>query len=286
MYKSIAVIGVGTLGGFVANSVSNIETVETLIIIDHDLVEHKNLKNSIYRQIDVGESKTEALSDIIKGKNNDITVITINEKFIEGKTTIPKCDLVLDCRDYTYDRRKEVDARLYISSRYLMVDCRNNVEYKVKTEGKYLVELKKEDLRYAASVVSMLIFNNTIETLTRDKCVQKYELDYTKRVDDHTCDIVYENPYDDGNFVNLPEKIVPILEANKQAPIEVFIGSSLLPICEFLIPQNSLQTSTDIVTSLSREIQRTCEFKNFVVSLHQRVDGRCFIELIPETGAA
>lgn len=284
-YKSIAVIGVGTLGGFITNSIANLESVETLIIIDDDVVEPKNLKNSIYRQIDIGSSKTDALTEIISHKNPELTIITINEQFIEGKTKIPPCDLVLDCRDYTYDRRREIDVRLYISSRYLMVDCRKDVEYKVKTEGKYLIELNKEDLRYAASLVSILIFNNTISSLMKDQCVQKYELDYVKHIERGTCDILYEDS-EKENFINLPDKIVPILEANKSSPLDVFIGSNMFPISEFSIPQNSLHTSSDIILFLSQGIENKCNFKNFVVSLHYRIDGNCFIELIPETGAA
>ena len=284
-YKTIAVIGIGTLGGFVANALSNNENLESIILIDHDIVETKNFKNSIYRQVDFGVQKTEALSEIINNKNKNITIISINEMFIEGKTKIPKCDLVLDCRDYTYDRRREIDARLYISSRYLMVDCRKNVNYKVKSEGKYLIQLSKEDLRYAGSLVSMLIHNDTIDTLMRNQSIEKYELDYVKRIDECSYDIVYENQRGEDKFLNLPDKIVPILEANRQAELQVCVGSCLFPLFEDSIPQNSLTTGTDIIIRLSTIISRNAQFNNFVISLHEQ-NGRFLLELIPETGAA
>jgi hypothetical protein len=284
VYKSITVIGLGTLGGFVVGALSNIETVETLILIDHDTVEQKNLKNSIYRQVDIGLHKTEALTDIISTTSN-ITVLSLEEKYIEGKTTIPKCDLILDCRDYTYDRLKEVDARLYISSRYLMVDCRKNVEYKTRTHGKYIMELSKEDLRYAASLVSMLVYNSTIKSLIKNKSVQKYELDYVKHIDKCAYDIVYENPVGEEKFVNLPDHILPIIEANKHSEINLYVGSSVFPFSELTLPKNSLQTSGDVVISLARAVADQCQFNNFVVSLHNRGDN-VFVELIPETGAA
>lgn len=284
-YKSIAVIGIGTLGGFVANALSNLEHLETLIVMDDDLVESKNLKNSIYRTIDVGVPKTEALREIISHKNPDLTIMTLEEKYIEDKTKIPQCDLVLDCRDYTYDRRKEIDVRLYISSRYLMVDCRRQVAYKVKTEGKYLVELNKEDLRHAASLMTMLISSNSIEKLMKDKSIQKYELDYVKRFDSTVCDIVYETPTGEEKFVNLPEKILPILEANKTHELEVMVGSEDFPIAEYQIPARSLNSSTDLVVSLTNAVSTQCQFNNFVVALHNS-QGRFLIELIPETGAA
>lgn len=284
VYKTIAVIGIGTLGGFIANSLSNIETLETLIVIDHDKVEVKNLKNSIYRQIDVGLTKVEALTDILSHKNPDLTIITLNEKFIEGKTKIPLCDLVLDCRDYTYDRRREIDVRLYISSRYLMVDCRKNVKYKIKSEGKYIVQLNKQDLRHAGSLVTMLISNNTIKKLLTDKLVQKYELDYVKHIDTKACDIMYERPAIEDKFVNLPDTIVPIMEANKTNDVDICVGSPLFPLSEYSIPKNSLQSSTDLVVRLTDAVA-TQNFNNFVITLSQN-RGKYLIELIPETGAA
>ena len=285
VYKTIAVIGIGTLGGFVANSLSNIETLETLIVVDHDKVEIKNLKNSIYRQIDVGLLKVESLIDILSQKNPDLTIMSLNERYIEGKTKIPLCDLVLDCRDYTYDRRKEVDIRLYISSRYLMVDCRKNIKYKIKSEGKYLVQLNKQDLRHAGSLVSMLISNNTIESLMKNHLVQKYELDYVKHIDNDICDIVYEDPSIEDKFVNLPDKIVPILEANKNTNVDICVGSSLFPISEYSIPQNSLHSSTDLILQLTHAISNQNQFNNFVIALRYS-QGKCLVELIPETGAA
>lgn len=277
-------IGIGTLGGFVANSLSNLEHLETLILIDHDTVESKNLKNSVYRQIDVGLTKVEALTDIISHKNPDLTIMTMNEQFIEGKTNIPKCDLVLDCRDFTYDRGRLIDVRLYISSRYLMVDCRKNVNYKTKAEGKYLTQLTKQDLRYAGSMMSILVSNDTITNLMKDKVVQKYELDYVKHINNDVCDIVYECQDGEEKFVNLPDTILPILQANKKADLEVCVGSSLFPIDGHLIPKNTLHSGSDIVVSLTKAV--ACHnFNNFVVSLYQNND-TFILELIPETGAA
>ena len=64
-YKRIAILGIGTLGGYVTESLSTLETTEQLIVIDHDIVEIENLKDTIYRQIDIGLLKTDAIYDII-----------------------------------------------------------------------------------------------------------------------------------------------------------------------------------------------------------------------------
>lgn len=285
VYKTVTVIGLGTLGGFVADAISNLEGVENLIVIDHDIVETKNLKNSIYRQIDIGLTKTEALKDIISAKGLNTNIYTKSKKYIEGEMKLQASDLILDCRDVTYNRDKEIDARLYISSRYLIVDCRKNVTYANRMVGKYLVELTKDDLRYAASIISMAIHSGTITSLLLSKSVQKYELDYVKHIDNYKCDIVYEDLVDEEKFVNLPDKILPILELNKKSDVNVFLGSKILPITERMIPKNTLQTSGDVILNLASVASSQCDFNNFVVSLFKEGD-QVFIELIPETGAA
>jgi hypothetical protein len=284
IYRSITILGIGTLGGFVANAISNLDTLENLVLIDHDKVESKNLKNSIYRQIDIGESKTEALIDIIKSKNPDLTIIGMTEKYIEGKTKIPTCDLVIDCRDYTYDRRKAIDVRLYISSRYLMVDTRKSVEYKIKTEGRYISEVTKQDFRYAGSLVSMLLEKDTINQLMKAQTVQKYELDYIKHLDKNVCDIIYEGTKYDEKFINLPDKISPILKANEKYKLDVCVGSQMSPMSQLEIPKNSLKSTHDIMENLLSAV-KCHDFNNFVVLLHQ-TNNNVILELIPETGAA
>lgn len=281
-FKSVAIIGLGTLGGFVAEAISNIDQVETLILIDHDKIERKNLSNSVYRVVDIGAYKVDALVDIIKHRNPDKTMIGFKEMFLEDKTTIPECDLVLDCRDFTYDRGKIIDARLYLSSRYLIVDTRKNVKYKDPQEGKYIELLSKDDLRYASSIVSMLITTKTISTLLKYRSVQKYELDYVKHFE-NKCDIIYDGV--DEKFINLPQNILPILETNKRKDVKVFLGNRTVPVSQRIIPKNQLKDSQDIIINLISVSQAMCQFNHFIVSTYKD-GGEFYIELIPETGAA
>jgi len=284
-YKSIVIIGLGTLGGFTAEAISNLENTEKLVIIDHDIVEQKNLKNSIYRQIDIGIAKVEALKDILLYQNSDIEIWAFQTEYAEGITKLTKEDLVLDCRDFTYDRKSEIDVRFYISSRYLMADFRKNVIYKERQTGKYIMELTKNDLKYAASIISMMIHNNTIEPLITSQSVQKYELDCIKHIDNYCYDVVYENTVGEEKFVNLPDKIVPILDMNKHKDVTVFLGSKVYPVLEKIIPMNTLKSSKDVIVSLASIVSCQKDFNNFVVSVFNE-GGNVYIELIPETGAA
>lgn len=284
-YKSVVIIGLGTLGGFTAEAISNLENTEKLVIIDHDIVEQKNLKNSIYRQIDIGIPKVEALKDILSYQNPDIEIWAFQTKYAEGITKLTKEDLVLDCRDFTYDRKSEIDVRFYISSRYLMADFRNNVIYKERQAGKYIMELTKNDLKYAASIISMMIHSNTIESLITSQSVQKYELDCIKHIDNYCYDVVYENTVGEEKFVNLPDKIVPILDMNKHKDVTVFLGSKVYPVLEKIIPMNTLKSSKDVIVSLASIVSCQKDFNNFVVSVFNE-GSNVYIELIPETGAA
>jgi len=285
VFKNIVIIGLGTLGGFTAEAISNLENTEKIVIIDHDIVEQKNLKNSIYRQTDIGNPKVEALKDILSIQNPNIEIWAFQTEYIEGTTKLPKEDLVIDCRDFTYDRKSEIDVRFYISSRYLMADFRKNVTYKERRAGKYIIPLTKNDLKHAATLISMMIDTASIAALIEIQTVQKYELDYVKHIDKYCYDIVYENVVGEDKFVNLPDKIVPILDMNKNKELTVFLGSRVYPISEKIIPKNTLKNSNDLISNLTSVISCQTDFNNFVVSVFNEGDNT-YIELIPETGAA
>jgi hypothetical protein len=285
VFKNIVIIGLGTLGGFTAEAISNLENTEKIVIIDHDIVEQKNLKNSIYRQIDIGTPKVEALKDILTSQNSNLEIWAFQTEYIEGITKLPKEDLVIDCRDFTYDRKSEIDVRFYISSRYLMADFRKNVTYKERRTGKYITTLTKNDLKLAATLISMMIDTVSIAALIEIQTVQKYELDYVKYFENNCYDIVYENVIGEDKFVNLPDKIVPILDMNKDKDLTVFLGSRSYPIAEKLIPINTLKSSRDLILTLTSIVSCQKDFNNFVVSVFNEGDN-IYIELIPETGAA
>lgn len=284
-YRTVTIIGLGTLGGFIADSLASLEGVEKLVIVDHDVVENKNLKNSIYRPIDIDLYKVDALEDIITSKINGVEIVKHQMRFDEWTSTLTKSDLVLDCRDYTYDRGAYIDARLYVSSRYLMVDCRKKVTYKKRKEGKYLEELTKDDLRYASTMVAMLLHSNTILSLIEAGTVQKYELDYVKRIDNCSYDILYDDAPGNDKFINLPEKILPILDLNKKRDLNLYVGSKEFPIAQSVIPKQALKSGNDLIVNLASLTNLQCDFNHYIVSVFNE-NNQVFIELIPETGAA
>ena len=286
MYNNVTIIGIGTLGGFLSNAIVNLETIKELTIIDSDIVEPHNIKNSIYRKKDIGKPKTECLCEILKQNNEDVKINKLNLNFIESEMDVPESDLVIDCRDFTYDRGVKIDIRLYLSSRYIIVDCRNNIKYKDHQEGGYLTELTKNDLRNATFIISMLIHNGEVSSLIGSKGVRKFDLDYLKKNKKQPKDIICdEYNTNENKFVNLTENVHPILEMNKEKDLNLYVGSETFPIHSQVVPKGYYKTPSDVVINLTSFVNLPLAFNNYIISSYNR-GGKSYVELIPETGAA
>lgn len=287
---TIAIIGNGSLGGFLALSLSELEEVDNLILIDDDKVESKNLKNSVFREVDVGRSKTSALRDIIYMHDNNTYVQAIETKFIEGESVLPDLDLAIDCRDYIYDRKDVIDCRMYMSGRYLIIDCRKDISYATNHQGKYLNKLTKDDLRLAAFNASMFIHKGLLNDL--NEMVHKIELDYMNRdvsnalqLRKDKTDLLVDSVPGDRKILNLQENINPIIELNKDADITVYLGDRKLPLIEKEVYKQTLISPDDVIRCLTSFIEVPHSFNNYLISVGR--DGlSCFIELLAETGAA
>ena len=307
--KRIAVIGLGTLGGSLCKNISEMESIDELVIIDYDILESRNIHNSVYNASHIGETKVDALKEIIE---NDINVIPLNMKYKEGKTPFPKCDIVVDCRDIVCDRGKEIDVRLYISGKILIIDCRKNVRTIHNYEGSYRRHLSKNELNKAGFFASQIICSEELYHLKQNNIVQRIDLDLLpsiinkamkKRFDNHI-DIIYEAVDGADRLQCLSENIQPIMKLNKVKDVSVFIGEreskdlcltkSLNPVNNLLqgpktkfavIPQNKLRNSNDLIHTLSEIVRTQHNLVNFIVTVRER-NGETFIELIEETGAA
>lgn len=288
-YSSICLIGVGTIGGFLAKSISELETTKNLLIIDHDIVELKNTKNSIYTKNDIGKFKVDALYEKIKNNTN---VTTINKKFIEGFTIIPKFDLVIDCRDFTYERKDLIDIRLYISYRNLVIDCRKNVIFNNKHEGAYIERLTKTELKTVILNFILLMENEILKELIKNKIIHEIAIDNVsektkKAIEQKSNDLVYdENNYDDNKLINLHKNYKEIIDINKNNNLTVCVGSKTSPFSSHEIPTNQIKTINDLISKFS-ECLETVPFQyNYYVISVNIYNNKYFIELLPETGAA
>lgn len=298
----IAVIGLGTLGGAICKNISTMQSIEELVIVDYDVVESRNIHNSVYHASQIGDTKVDALTELIE---DDIDVIPINEKYKEGKTKIPECDLVLDCRDIVCDRGNEIDVRLYITGKILIIDCRKNIRTQHNYKGSYRNQLSKSELNKAGFFASQIVCSDQIKEMKEQKSVQRIDLNLLpsmvdqamKASNENRIDIIYDS--DVGERLHcLEENIEPILCLNQTKDVDVFIGErNLDPFSRLMkmprvaktkyavIPQNSLRNSNDLIGALSNIVKEQSNIVNFIVTL-RKVNGETFVELLEETGAA
>jgi len=280
MVHQIAVIGIGTLGGFVAHTLSELDGIEKLILIDFDIVEEKNLINSIYRINDIGQHKTTALYSIIKEQRSKIEIEIITEKYNEFETVIPEVDIVIDCRDFICNRGNKIDVKLYISSRYLIIDCRKNLRYEDEYKGRYLTYLTKNDLRRASLIFSSFIQDGFVNYLINNQIIKEIDLDYLNKI---SSDIRNRNEmiidYDHSKLLNLEENVDTIIEENNRKDLMIFLGDKNTSKLSKRIPRNSIKNTNDVVRAISS--MNISKQYYYIISMTNNN-----IELLQETGAA
>lgn len=295
--KKIIVIGVGSFGGFLCKHLSELETVKELYIIDHDFVESKNVRNSVYSISQVGEYKVDALKELIQ---DEVFVMDFKTSYFEGKTKLPKADLVIDCRDVVCDRDDEIDVRLYISGRMLVIDCRQNVKCHREYKGSYNTSLSKSEIRKAAFYAAQIISSSELKTLKGNGLIQTIDLDLipgvlTKAVNEtlaNKTDLIYEVFDHTERIQRLDEHIKPIMTLNKSQDLKVILAENkdekpfpkVSTTKYAIIPKRSLETSTDLIERLTNLVKERGDFMNFIVVLKEGIDGKQYIELLEETG--
>lgn len=288
--KTIAVIGLGTIGSFLSQSLSELDNLQKLILVDYDRVEMKNIYNSIYRKSDVGKYKTTVLHDIIKDQSNiDIEILTT--RYEEEITELPYSDLIIDCRDFVYNRKNKIDIRLYITSRYLTIDCRKNIVYDKNYEGRYTTLLSKNDLRKATMIVTSFLQSGFIDYMMNNQIVKEISLDYLdevsndikKKYNNRNMIIDYESS---KKFLNLEENITDVIRENQKRDILINLdwGDTKYPIKK--ISKNSITSANDIISILSHIVEKSKDpEKYYIISIIQN-QNNYIIGLLPETGAA
>lgn len=302
----MAVIGLGTLGGFLCKHISDLDGIKELVIIDHDIVESKNVFKSIYNSSQVGEYKVDALKQLL---NEDVTVTRIHQRYIEGQTRLPPfCDLVIDCRDVVCDRASEIDIRFFISGKVLVIDCRKNLRVNCEYEGSYSIPLTKNEVNRAAFYAAQLIDSDQVSHMLRNNLVQRIDLNLLPSVMGkaiktslkNRMDMIYENPDLSQRLQCAEDNVKPILELNKSQDVDVYVGERESPtilqklfgqmpeVAETkyaLIPANSVNTSMDVMQRLSDLVKKQPGVSNFIVTVRSE-NGKTFVELLEETGAA
>ncbi len=294
MYKRITVIGLGSLGGFFAENISNLEGLESLSLIDSDTVEPKNLENSIYRERDIHKKKVEALKEIIQFNNEYIQIHILDHEFQEGHTVLPESDLVVDCRDSICSRGDQIDIRLSISYRSLIIDCKKNVVVEQERQGRYIGSMTKNNIRSAAFNAFLVIDNGMIQDLISRQVVHYIDLDKfcdsidrSIQLEDDKPELIYDYCNGENKLINLQERLPSIIEANKNSELSVIIGESRgSPKPIDIIPKDKIRSYSDgvrLFSTLVRDL--TLPFDRYYIEMND-VRDKIYVELYPETGGA
>ena len=108
--KNCIVIGLGGIGGHVADILSSIPSIENIVLFDDDIIELSNLNRTVYTYNHIGQYKVTAMAEIISSRNISASVYPLNMKFNEKACDFIKSSeeldffkhlpfLVFDCRD-------------------------------------------------------------------------------------------------------------------------------------------------------------------------------------------
>lgn len=274
MYKSICVIGIGTIGGFLCKYLSEQKSVEKITIVDYDVVSTRDIFRSVYSIGDIGEYKVVALANKLK----DVEVIVIQEKFIDRHTKLPSSDIVIDCRDVIAELDPIINVKLYISSKYLVVNTKFQNDM-VLVDSHSDIYLRRNQIKKLCLLASELICSEDMPeviqkkmyiTFNADEVVhtsKKKLLEFTRK----RLDVLYE-----GNILNIDEISKQLLEANQQQDLTLAVGKH-----KKVMPMNYFRDCNFVVDFLS-SLQLDQKHKYILVL----EEGNQVVRLIRETSAA
>jgi len=293
MYKSIVIIGLGSLGGFIAENVSRIKGLQTLILIDPDIVEFKNVGKSIYKRNDIGQFKVDAIKRIIRNDLLNIKIFPI--EYIEGKIYLPENDLIIDCRDEICSREGEIDVRFYISYRTLVIDCqKNHIVANIQT-GKYTQLLSLMELSTAASIAAQYVNDDILKEFIRKQLVYQAPIDLVKQqatkainLYDTRPDIILDYHKGQDKIRNLHENLPKLIHVNKDKQLTVIVGQEgCIGSNVQTIAKNEIVHYNNAVRTLSEIVQNIIPQKEYyTIQVNDEDQDEIYIELLPDTGAA
>lgn len=275
-FKRPLILGVGSIGSILCEKIVNSKKFEKLSVLDYDYVQNKNLKNSIFEYNDIGKPKIDVIKERFK---NQINIDTYQLKFIETLNNyLFDCDVIIDCRDFLYDR-KNIDIRLFVCNKSLIVDCRKEVEYCKTYEGNYFWSVTKDELDILLNNFTNLLTTKQIDDMIKNKEVNELNLRENSNIP------IYSEIKDNNNvIVDNNSKITnpeDIFKLNKKQKIQatLYSGNSFTKSKTKTIDlndKNGLQVINELEKLLPKFIHNNYLL---VVSKHE-------IKIFPETGGA
>jgi hypothetical protein len=288
-FKKVTIMGVGSFGGFFAESISRIKSLQTLIIIDYDIVKESNLKNSIYNKNDINKKKVLALKNIIKmHTNKDLNIVTIYDQISGKNINIFESDIVFDCRDYVGNKQEGINVKIYISGRHLIVDCKQEKTTRYfKYKGHYNENLTKFEIAAAAMHASYMIDKGSIMQLIDKNIIYKYDLDKLEKEISNMQgnDSVIDFDNYNNKILDLDDNYKEIIQKNEVTDLQIFTNSIKNPSKKSTVKKNTFKKYEDISENFENFLGSTLDIKKHSIKI-ETIESETFIILLPETGGA
>lgn len=154
MNKKLGLIGAGSLGGYLVKKLQS--HVDTIYAVDPDIVEERNLRNSIYTKADINKPKVLAL----KEKVTECMFVPIKGDIRD--TNLPEVDHIIDCRDVV-SRNIDADVKFTIANERLRVDCTKPNPKEPDKHGKYAIELGRKLVSRAGGLARDFLMSKQLQ---------------------------------------------------------------------------------------------------------------------------
>jgi len=296
---SLTIIGTGTLGAHLCKHLAESSEISKLILIDADTVDSKDISIGIFKQVDICQPKVHVLHDMFSTYDTEIEPRV--EFYKDGITQLAPTDLIIDCRNVFGKRDINIDLKMFITERILILDFEKRFKNESQLKGEYSYKLSKHEISTAAHYATNLILcSNILEELLKSQSVKCIHIDTIKSIilqnicsSKQRYDIVYDLDKDVERLPRIHEVIQPILKKNRTSNLKLAVkerSSIAKNIFEFpdapktkyqIIPQNSLRQPEDVINFLKKIVQtKNGTSKLRPVLIHDE------IYILSETGGA
>lgn len=109
--QNCMILGLGGIGGHVADILSSIPSVNNIVLFDDDTVDISNLNRTVYQYGHIGQFKVSAMAEIISSRNISPVIYPLNMRFNEAA-----CDFINNSETLDFIKLGE----------FMVFDCRDN----------------------------------------------------------------------------------------------------------------------------------------------------------------
>lgn len=163
-FDHIVIAGVGSIGSFVAQSLATSLCLRKLTLVDHDIVEERNIGRSLFSKKHIGQNKAEVIKRILEPMS-DVEIECIPYTFKYSYFKDQNIDLIVDSRDMLTSR-DERTIKATISGENLIVDGRKNIPTK-DLHGSYIIDVDNSTLMHVSNIILRMIKKGVINQLLR-----------------------------------------------------------------------------------------------------------------------